>query len=76
MIITNPLQTQGLALSLDASPPAFQAWGVNTTFSSPAPDQHALLACPRLLRQTDRGENEEARPITCEGGGGECLSQN
>ena len=49
---------------------------MNTTFSSPAPDKHALLAGPRLLRQADRGENEEARPITCEGGGGECLSQN
>jgi hypothetical protein len=49
---------------------------VNTTFSSAAPDNHALLAGPRLLRQADRGENEEARPITCEGGGGEYLSQN
>jgi uncharacterized metal-binding protein len=34
------------------------------------------LAGPRLLRQADRGGNEEARPISCEGGGGECLSQN
>ena len=76
MMLTNPLKTRGLALSLDASLRAFQAWGVNTTFSSPAPDQHALLARPRLLRQADRGENEEVRPITCEGGGGECLSQN
>jgi hypothetical protein len=49
---------------------------MNTTFSSPAPDKHALLAGPRLLRQADGGEYEGARPITCEGGGGECLSQN
>ena len=40
---------------------------MNTTFSSPAPDKHGLLAGPRLLRQADRGENEAARPITCEG---------
>jgi hypothetical protein len=49
---------------------------VNSIFSSPAPDKHAWLAGPRRLRQADRGENEAARPITCEGGGGECLAQN
>lgn len=41
---------------------------MNTAFSSPAPDKYALLAGPRLLRQPDRGENREARPIYLRGG--------
>ena len=41
MILTNPLQTQGLALSLDATPPAFQAWGHDYNLFEPPPDKHA-----------------------------------
>jgi hypothetical protein len=37
MILTNPLQTQGLALSLNASPPAFQAWGREYDLFEPRP---------------------------------------
>ena len=53
MILTNPLQTQGLALSLDATPPAFQAWGHTPPSQQPRCTHGISPVYPRCISHVD-----------------------